>query len=70
LLDELSPNNFNDFERENEFKNEGNTLPTGLTTVTSVTDPKPEISQKQTCPKCGEEFEPYWFKHHHCEGTD
>ena len=68
-LDEYSPNNFNVFERENERKNEGNTLPEGVTTVTTVTEPKPRPRAQATCPKCGLTGDAFHMKIHiaNCE---
>ena len=41
--------------------------------LTQLTGQQPQEKTQMkmiTCLGCGEEFEPYWFKHHHCEGTD
>jgi DNA-directed RNA polymerase subunit M/transcription elongation factor TFIIS len=74
-LGELSPNNLNDFERENERKNEekeGEYSSRGVTTVTTVTEEetKQKPRQKATCPKCGYTDDAFYMKNHHCEGTD
>jgi len=72
-VDELSPNNFNDFERENERKNEGSTLPEGVTTATTVTEPetKPKTIAKATCSKCGLTGDAFHMRIHiaNCKGT-
>ena len=54
-------------EHEKEVKN-GSEHPSQASEASEASETKPRV--QTTCPKCGEEGEPYWMKIHHCDGTD